>query len=95
MFCVGQCADIEFRGGQAGVRALIELREYDWFPVEYTVAFPTRSAVYTQVMRQFKNMFITPLYQQHASHTLAPRAYVPQPHMRSSSHAGVPLCTHR
>ena len=34
-------------------------------------------------MRQFKNMFITPLYQQHASHTLASRAYGPQPHMRS------------
>ena len=35
-------------------------------------------------MRQFKNMFMTPLYQQHASHTLASRAYGPQPHMRSS-----------
>ena len=34
-------------------------------------------------LRQFKNMFITPLYQQHASHTLASRAYGPQPHMRS------------
>ena len=32
---------------------------------------------------QFKNMFITPLYRQHASHTLASRAYGPQPHMRS------------
>ena len=35
-------------------------------------------------MRQFKNMFITPLYRQHVSHTLASRAYGPQPHMRSS-----------
>ena len=34
-------------------------------------------------LRQFKNMFITPLYRQHASHTLASRAYGPQPHMRS------------
>ena len=33
---------------------------------------------------QFKNMFITPLYRQHASHTLASRAYGPQLHMRSS-----------
>ena len=30
-----------------------------------------------------QDMFITPLYQQHASHTLASRAYGPQPHMRS------------
>ena len=35
-----------------------------------------------------QDMFITPLYQQHASHTLASRAYGPQPHMRSSSAAG-------
>ena len=33
---------------------------------------------------QFKNMFITPLYRQYASHTLASWAYGPQPHMRSS-----------
>ena len=30
-----------------------------------------------------QDMFRTPLYQQHASHTLASRAYGPQPHMRS------------
>ena len=42
-------------------------------------------AAYTT--RQFKNMFITPLYRQHASHTLASRAYGPQPHMRSLHHA--------
>ena len=35
------------------------------------------------LVRQFKNMFITPLYRQHASHTLASRAYGPQPRMRS------------
>ena len=29
------------------------------------------------------NMFITPLFQQHTSHTLASRVYGPQPHMRS------------
>ena len=28
-----------------------------------------------------QDIFITPLYQQHASHTLASRAYGPQPHM--------------
>ena len=31
---------------------------------------------------------MTPLYQQHASHTLASRAYGPQPHTRSSSAPG-------
>ena len=36
------------------------------------------------VFGQFKNMFITSQYRQHASHTLASRAYGPQPHMRSS-----------
>ena len=30
-----------------------------------------------------QDMFIAPLYQQHASHTLASRAHGPQPHMRS------------
>ena len=30
-----------------------------------------------------QDMFITPLYQQHASHTLALRVYGPQPHMLS------------
>ena len=33
-------------------------------------------------------MFITPLYYQHASHTLASRAYGPQSHMRSYSATG-------
>ena len=33
-------------------------------------------------------MFIIPLYQQHASHTLASQASGPQPHMRSSSATG-------
>ena len=31
-----------------------------------------------------QGMFITLLYRQHASHTLASRAFGPQPHMRSS-----------
>ena len=31
------------------------------------------------------DLFITPLYQQHASHTLASRAHGPQPQMRSPS----------
>ena len=35
-----------------------------------------------------QDMFITPLYQQHVSHTLASRAYGPQPHMQSSSATG-------
>ena len=35
-----------------------------------------------------QDMLITPLYQQHASHTLASRAHGPQPHMRSSSATG-------
>ena len=35
-----------------------------------------------------QDMFITPLYQQHASHTLASRVCGPQPHMRSSSATG-------
>ena len=30
-----------------------------------------------------QDMFITPLYQQHSSHTLASRVYGPHPHMRS------------
>ena len=35
-----------------------------------------------------QDKFITPLYQQHASHTLASRAHGPQPHMRSYSATG-------
>ena len=38
-------------------------------------------------------MFITPLYQQHASHTLASRVYGCQPHMRSSSATGPYICS--
>ena len=40
------------------------------------------------VIETVQDMFITPLYQQHASHTLASRAYGPQPHMRSQSATG-------
>ena len=39
--------------------------------------------VNAQVLETVQDRFITPLYQQHASHTLASRAYGPQPHMRS------------
>ena len=35
-----------------------------------------------------QDMLRTPLYQQHASHTLASRVHGPQPHMRSSSATG-------
>ena len=40
-----------------------------------------------------QDMFITPLYQQHASHTLASRVCGPQPHARSSSATGPYICT--
>ena len=50
--------------------------------------FPHRPVVsrlcISDILGQFKNMYITPLYRQHASHTLASRAFGPQPHMRSS-----------
>ena len=38
---------------------------------------------HVHIFGQFKNMFITSQYRQHASHALASRAYGPQPHMRS------------
>ena len=41
-----------------------------------------------RVTETVQDMFMTPLYQQHASHTLASRAYGPQPHTRSSSAPG-------
>ena len=47
------------------------------------VRFPRRPCEAVQ------DMLVTPLYQQHASHTLAAsRVYGPQPHMRSSSATG-------
>ena len=41
------------------------------------------------LLQTVQDMFITPLYQQPASHTLASRAHRPQPHARSSSATGL------
>ena len=44
---------------------------------------PQRTPTPPERHETVQDMFITPLYRQHASHTLASRAYGPQPHMRS------------
>ena len=51
--------------------------------MQYSTTGVCQDCAEPNIVRQFKNMFITPLYRQHASHTLASRAYGPQPHMRS------------
>ena len=48
------------------------------------LGLPTASARYETV----QDVFITPLHQQHTSHTLASRVHGPQPHMRSCTAAG-------
>ena len=45
--------------------------------------FAVLSLPFTVLHETVQDMFITPLYQQHASHTLASRAYGPQPHVWS------------
>ena len=40
------------------------------------------------IIETVQDMFITPLHQQHASHTLASRVHGPQPHIRSYSATG-------
>ena len=46
---------------------------------------PTKTALNASgpCLETVQDMFLTPLHQQHASHTLASRAHVPQPHVRS------------
>ena len=62
-------------------------------PVEELPPIHTRVQHSASVHETVQDMFITPLYQHHASHTLASRAYGPQPHMRSSSATGPCICT--
>ena len=51
----------------------------------FATVSPAAPTAAPQCYETVQDMFITPLYKQHASRTLASRVYRPQPHMRSSS----------